>query len=90
LRDIQPHIKRDAEKKLLAVIEQVQEGTLSPADAMRDAEIINELLKTTGKKIDYTLGDFILIRENAAATYVAEDEFSQSYEFCLEEEEDED
>jgi len=65
---------RKAEDELLSIIQLVQDGLLTPAEAMSDVKVINEGLKKTGKQIDYTLGDFILIRENALATYAPDPE----------------
>jgi hypothetical protein len=62
---------KHAQDALLGLIEAVQDGLLTPAEASRELE---ELKKDAAKArngfvCDYTMGDFILIRENALATY---------------------
>ena len=59
----------EAQAGLLNIIELVQEGILTPAEAMQELANLKELAKGSGFKADYTLGDFILIRENALSTY---------------------
>jgi len=66
----------EAQAGLLNIIELTQEGILTPAEALQELANLKELAKGSGFKADYTLGDFILIRENALSTY---DDGAQHY-----------
>ena len=59
----------EAQAVLLFVIEQVQDGLVTPAEAVYEVEWLKKEAKQRGFRCDYTLGDFILIRENALSTY---------------------
>ena len=67
---------KDAQDTMIGIITAVEAGVLSPAEAVEDVTHLNYEAKKVGLsfKADYTLGDFILIHENAAATYEVEED----------------
>jgi hypothetical protein len=60
---------QEAQAGLLNIIEMTQDGILTPAEAVQELTNLKELSEGSGFETNYTLGDFILIRENALSTY---------------------
>ena len=62
---------KDVEQSLLEIIDMVQSQLYTPAEALESFQSLKKQAKDAGIKVttEYTLGDFILIRENALSTY---------------------
>ena len=67
---------KDAQDTMIGIITAVEAGVLSPAEAVQEQENLNQEAKKARVPFsrEYTLGDFILIHENAAATYEVEED----------------
>lgn len=83
---------KDAQDTMIGIITAVEAGVLSPTEAVQDTKNLIEEAKKAGVKFeaDYTLGDFILIHENAAAVYEVEEDRDEFLDGEDEEEEDAD
>ena len=72
---------KDAQDMMIGIITAVEAAVLTPLEAMQDVVHLNYEAKKAGVdfKADYTLGDFILIHENAAAIYEVSNDFEEDY-----------
>lgn len=75
---------------MISIIESVEAGVLTPAEAVEETEHLKREAKETGVEFtaNYTLGDFILIRENAAAVYEVSDDSEEDQFWDGEDEDD--
>jgi len=66
---------KDVQDNLLSIIEGVQDGTITPMQAVNDFKELQADAKLAKIKIttNYTLGDFILIRDQALSEYESEE-----------------
>ena len=70
---------KDVEQSLLEIINMVQSQLYTPAEALESFQSLKKQAKDAGIKVttEYTLGDFILIRENALSTLDDESPFDE-------------
>ena len=68
--------RRDAEERLLDIIEGTEDGFYTPEEASREVGYLERDAERAGLnyKTDYTLEDFQKIRESALSNYLLSDE----------------